>query len=95
MPDHRTLIVAPLLALATFIPLAAAAVEDVPPNVLLIIGDDIGVANIGAYVAGGDGVPGDPPPTPTIDGLAENGVLFRRAWVAPQCAPTRAGCTGA
>jgi arylsulfatase A-like enzyme len=30
------------------------------------------------------------PPTPTIDGLAANGILFRNVWSAPTCSPTRA-----
>ena len=30
------------------------------------------------------------PPTPTIDSLAANGILFRNAWSCPTCSPTRA-----
>jgi arylsulfatase A-like enzyme len=32
----------------------------------------------------------DRPATPTIDGLAAQGTLFRNAWSAPVCSPTRA-----
>lgn len=42
-----------------------------PPNVLLIIADDVGVSNIGAYTSGPNAVPGNPPPTPNIDALAD------------------------
>ena len=70
--------------------LGGAAGADGPPNILQIIGDDLGVANIGVYTTGPNAVPGDPPPTPNIDALAANGVLFRNAWVAPVCSPTRA-----
>lgn len=60
------------------------------PNILLLIADDLGVANVGAYTAGLDPEPGSPPPTPNLDGLAARGVLFREAWSAPVCSPTRA-----
>jgi len=55
-------------------------------NVLLIIGDDVGAENIGAYHVGRS-----PPPTPNIDSIASRGVLFRNAWSNPLCSPTRAG----
>ncbi len=54
-------------------------------NVLIIIADDLGVENVGAYQEGAN-----PPPTPNIDALAARGVLFRNAWVNPICSPTRA-----
>lgn len=54
-------------------------------NVLLIIADDVGVDSVGCY---GEGT--DPPPTPNIDSLARQGVLFRNAWANPVCSPTRA-----
>lgn len=54
-------------------------------NVLLIVADDIGVDYVGAYQEGTN-----PPPTPNLDALASNGVLFRNAWANPSCSPTRA-----
>ena len=72
-----------LLALATLAgALAAQAPRD---NILLLIADDFGVDNVGVYGEGGD-----LPPTPNIDALAANGVLFRNAWANSQCSPTRA-----
>ncbi|RMF79056.1 MAG: sulfatase [Planctomycetota bacterium] len=62
------------------------------PNVLLIIADDLGVADVNVYTTGPNAVPGNPPPTPTIDSLAAGGVLFRMAWATPVCSSTRA-CT--
>ncbi len=56
------------------------------PNIMLIIGDDIGVDNIAGY-----GEHADSAMTPRIDALASEGVLFRNAWSNPMCAPTRAG----
>jgi arylsulfatase A-like enzyme len=56
-----------------------------PPNVLVIVMDDIGVDKVGAY-----GEHPDAGPTPTLDLLASRGVLFRNAWGAPTCSPARA-----
>lgn len=57
----------------------------VPDNVLVFVMDDVGVDMIGAY---GEGQ--DLPPTPVMDALAAEGVLFRHAWGAPVCSPARA-----
>lgn len=45
----------------------------------------MGVDLVGAY---GEGA--NPPCTPNIDGLAQQGLLFRNAWSEPICTPTRA-----
>jgi arylsulfatase A-like enzyme len=55
-------------------------------NILLIVGDDIGIDNVSAYGA----QPNYTAQTPTIDSLATNGVLFRNAWANALCSPTRA-----
>ena len=55
------------------------------PNVLLIIVDDIGVDMLSVY-----GEASQYPPTPNINALRAQGVLFRNAWAAPLCSPTRA-----
>jgi arylsulfatase len=52
------------------------------PNIVLIVADDLGYADIGAY--GGD------IHTPNIDMLAKNGVKFSSFHTAPMCSPTRA-----
>ncbi|MBI2927364.1 MAG: sulfatase [Verrucomicrobia bacterium] len=55
------------------------------PNLLLIVADDLGYAELG--VQGGRDVP-----TPNIDSLAKNGVRFTSGYVScPVCSPTRAG----
>jgi arylsulfatase A-like enzyme len=54
-------------------------------NVLLIIADDLGVDRIAAY-----GEHPDPGNTPVIDGLAQQGILFRNAWSNPVCSTSRA-----
>jgi arylsulfatase A-like enzyme len=56
-----------------------------PPNVLVIIADDLGYADIGVH--GGKQVP-----TPHIDALAASGVRCTNGYVtAPYCSPSRAG----
>lgn len=72
------------IAIAT---LASAAGAE---NFLIIIVDDLGTRNVGAYTEGPFGVEGNPPPTPAIDALAASGVLYRNAWSMPSCSPTRA-----
>ena len=52
------------------------------PNILLIIADDLGYADLGAY--------GSDIRTPNIDRLAAEGIRFTRFHTAPMCAPTRA-----
>lgn len=56
-----------------------------PPNIVLILADDMGVDLIGAY-----GEAPNPPCTPNLDQLAAQGLLFRNAWTNPVCSPTRA-----
>ncbi len=55
------------------------------PNVVLILSDDQGYGDVGFN--GCEDIP-----TPTLDALAESGVIFTNGYVtAPQCAPSRAG----
>lgn len=68
---------------------AAAAGEDAgktaPPNILVITADDVGYYNVGAYNLGMMGVP-----TPSIDRLAREGILFTDHYSEPSCTPGRA-----
>lgn len=55
------------------------------PNVIVILADDLGYADVGIH--GGKEVP-----TPNIDSLAKNGVRCSSGYVSgPYCSPTRAG----
>ncbi len=55
------------------------------PNILVIIMDDLGYADVSAYHRGRI-------PTPNIDRIARDGALFRQGYVsAPICSPSRAG----
>jgi len=74
-----------LLVLAAPSSAAQRAPADSPPNILLLIGDDVGVDLVGAYHEHPD-----PAKTPVIDALASKGLLFRNAYADPSCSPTRA-----
>ncbi len=55
------------------------------PNILVIVGDDMGYGDIGVH--GCKDIP-----TPHIDSIAKNGVRFTSGYVSgPYCSPTRAG----
>jgi arylsulfatase A-like enzyme len=73
------------LALGVLLATPAAAQQPAPdrPNVVLIITDDVGYGDLGAY--GGRDVR-----TPSIDRLAREGVRLTDFYAAPQCTPTRA-----
>jgi arylsulfatase B len=60
-----------------------AAAPSGPPNLLLVVLDDLGVERLGPY-----GAPGSR--TPTLDTLASQGRVFRNAWGYPSCSPARA-----
>ncbi len=59
-------------------------------NVLLIVVDDLGVDNVGFWFADDPPEGHEPPPTPNIDMLAEQGVTFRNAYSTVKCSPSRA-----
>jgi arylsulfatase A-like enzyme len=62
----------------------AQAFEPLPSNVLLVVADDLGVDEVGRY-----GIQDDTASTPTLDSLADEGVLFRNAVANPTCSPSR------
>lgn len=57
-----------------------------PPNILLLIVDDMGYGDTGAY-GGGESLGA---PTPHIDRLAREGLKLTSAYAQPSCTPTRA-----
>ncbi len=56
--------------------------QNTKPNILLIVADDLGYADLGCY--GGD------IETPNLDELAKRGTRFSQFHTAPYCAVTRA-----
>jgi arylsulfatase A-like enzyme len=76
-----TLIIFSLLCFARH----AAQAQRKPPNIVVIVTDDMGYADIGVH--GSRDIP-----TPNIDALAKGGIRFTDAYVSgPYCSPTRAG----
>ena len=68
-------------ALLAFSPVPAGA-EEARPNIVVILVDDVGFSDFGAY--------GSEIATPNIDALAERGALFSNFHASPICAPSRA-----
>jgi len=62
----------------------ARASAGAPPNILLVVADDLGYSDLGAY--GGEIA------TPNLDALAREGVVFTQFYAAPTCSPSRPTC---
>lgn len=60
---------------------AAVTADATRPNVLLIVADDLGFSDLGAF--------GGEIETPNLDALATAGVRFTSFYTAPTCSPTR------
>lgn len=60
-----------------------ACADDSPPNILLIMADDLGAENLPCY---GNTMYA----TPHLDRLAAQGAVFENAYASPVCTPTRA-----
>ena len=76
---------APLILAAALLLLPPVAALAARPNILIIVGDDMGYADIGVH--GCKDIP-----TPHLDSLAKNGVRCTSGYVSgPYCSPTRAG----
>ncbi len=95
---RRTALAALGLPAALLVPVVATA-DPVPPvedrrseaplpNVVVIMADDLGWADLGTGRTNG-GHPNDFIETPAIDRLAEEGMSFDNAYSAVNCAPTR------
>ena len=61
--------------------LATPGIADERPNIVLIVADDVGFSDIGAF--------GSEIRTPNIDALANNGVRLTNYHAAPTCGPSR------
>jgi arylsulfatase A-like enzyme len=77
--------IAGISVVLTLAPGAALAAEARKPNILIILSDDHGYADVGFH--GCRDIP-----TPNLDSLARKGVRFSNGYVSgPYCSPTRAG----
>ena len=85
--SKRRLAAALPIALATAVAGAApAAAQEKKPNIILLVSDDTGYGDLGAYGGGeGRGMP-----TPNLDRLANEGMQFWSFYAQPSCTPGRA-----
>jgi arylsulfatase A len=81
----RTIFICAAFFSTTLLPTHSAALSAADrPNIVVILADDLGAADLGYYGA-------DLLETPRLDALAKESVLFRQAYAsAPVCSPTRA-----
>jgi arylsulfatase A-like enzyme len=81
----KRFLLASLCALLTGSFTTPANAAERKPNILVIVGDDMGYADVGFH--GCQDIP-----TPHLDALAKSGVRFTSGYVSgPYCSPTRAG----
>ena len=78
---HISLALIPVMLGLLCVPVFAQQSTDRRPNVVLIVTDDMGFADIGAF--GGEIA------TPNIDALATDGVRFTNFYTHASCSPTR------
>ncbi|HEX4129637.1 MAG TPA: arylsulfatase [Pirellulales bacterium] len=62
--------------------LHAPLLRAAPPNIVVVLVDDMGFSDIGCY--------GSEVPTPRLDRLAADGIRFTQFYNTPRCSPTRA-----
>jgi len=74
---------ASLRNLLTLVCLAVSSEAVTPPNIVYILADDLGFAELGCNGS-------DRYKTPNIDALANSGVRFTRFYTVPLCGPSRA-----
>ena len=72
-------------ALLATVPMCGGAAAQTP-NIILIVSDDFGYGDAGAYGGG----PGRGMPTPNLDRLANEGMTFFTFYAQPSCTPGRA-----
>ena len=63
-------------------PTRTAEAQAERPNLIVILADDMGFSDVGAY--------GSEIETPHLDGLAREGLRFTQFYATPRCSPTRA-----
>jgi arylsulfatase A-like enzyme len=76
-----TTCIAALMAILAFPAISLAADAPRRPNIVVILGDDLGFADLGAF--------GGEIRTPNLDSLAKEGVRFTNFYTHASCSPTR------
>lgn len=85
IPGTRTLVKSLAVALATLSGLAPAQAKAPRPNILVLLADDLGYADLSCYGSRST-------QTPHLDQLAQEGMRFTDFYApAPNCSPSRAG----
>ena len=81
---HRSIGAMSAATLGAEVPAWAASAPDSakPPNIVVILADDMGFSDLGCY--------GSEIHTPNLDRLAQEGVRFTQAYCAARCCPSRA-----
>lgn len=77
-----TLMIWSLLAIASPVAAQSPSASTHPPDIVIIMADDLGFSDIGCY--------GGEIRTPNLDALAANGLRFSQFYNAARCCPTRA-----
>ena len=80
-PWLKTFCIVAIMAMLVLPALAIASDPPRRPNIVVILGDDLGSADIGAF--------GSEIKTPNIDSLARDGVRFTNFYTHASCSPTR------
>ncbi|MFY0653900.1 MAG: sulfatase-like hydrolase/transferase [Cyclobacteriaceae bacterium] len=80
--DYRSSYLFLLILLAVTCNTALGQEPGVPPNIILVMADDLGSEAVGCY--GGTSYK-----TPVLDKMAENGIKFNHGYAYPLCTPTR------
>ena len=71
-----------IAGLAVLLAAQLALAAEHPPNVVIILADDLGWGDVGYH--------GSEIATPRLDALAAEGVVLDRFYAQPSCSPTRA-----
>ena len=75
------------LATASAVPMSSAMAEQKRPNIVMLMTDDTGWNDFGAYSGGGKGLGH---PTPNVDQIAEEGATFTNWYGQASCTAGRA-----
>ena len=81
MNTSRLFIALVIAGAATFSSVTSQAKQQTPPNVLVIMADDLGYSDIGCY--------GGEIDTPNLDSLAANGLRFSQFYNTAKCHSSR------